>query len=165
MAAIIAATPDIIKPYSTFDFPSLPSWHRGRMVLVGDAAHAASPSSGQGASMAIEDAVTLGRILRGATAGNDSGENITARFERYEAERRLVGLNSAHKYVPYRPDALRGVILGCTTDDSTRDTLYALIGERHDASLPGIVVYRARKDLVRDQLRIVREPGAPVYSR
>lgn len=88
MAAIIAATPDIIKPYSTFDFPSLPSWHRGRMVLVGDAAHAASPSSGQGASMAIEDAVTLGLVLRGATASNNSGEYITARFERYEAERR-----------------------------------------------------------------------------
>ena len=88
MAAIIAATPDIIKPYSTFDFPSVPSWHRGRMVLVGDAAHAASPSSGQGASMAIEDAVTLGRVLRGATSGNAGLQSITAGFERYEAERR-----------------------------------------------------------------------------
>jgi 2-polyprenyl-6-methoxyphenol hydroxylase-like FAD-dependent oxidoreductase len=88
MDAIIATTEDIIKPYSTFDFPSIPSWHRGRMVLVGDAAHAASPSSGQGASMAIEDAVTLGRALRGATAGNDSLESITDRFEGYEAERR-----------------------------------------------------------------------------
>ncbi len=32
-------------------------------MLIGDAAHAASPSSGQGASMAIEDAVTLGRCV------------------------------------------------------------------------------------------------------
>lgn len=39
-------------------------WHRGRMVLVGDACHVTSPSSGQGASLAIEDAVMLARCLR-----------------------------------------------------------------------------------------------------
>src|SRR4029450_9382408 len=39
--------------------PSLPHWHRGRMVLVGDAAHAPSNTSGQGASLAIESAVQL----------------------------------------------------------------------------------------------------------
>ncbi|MGW2938492.1 FAD-dependent monooxygenase [Streptomyces sp. NPDC001156] len=44
--------------------PSVPHWHRGRMVLVGDAAHAPSSSSGQGASLAIESAVELGRCLR-----------------------------------------------------------------------------------------------------
>jgi 2-polyprenyl-6-methoxyphenol hydroxylase-like FAD-dependent oxidoreductase len=42
------------------------AWHRGRAVLVGDAAHATSPSSGQGASLAIEDAVELARCLRDA---------------------------------------------------------------------------------------------------
>lgn len=40
------------------------SWHRDRMVLVGDAAHVTSPSSGQGASLAIEDALMLARCLR-----------------------------------------------------------------------------------------------------
>jgi 2-polyprenyl-6-methoxyphenol hydroxylase-like FAD-dependent oxidoreductase len=44
--------------------PRVPSWSRGRMVLVGDSAHAASPSSGQGASLAIESAVQLARCLR-----------------------------------------------------------------------------------------------------
>ena len=44
--------------------PSLPHWHRGRMVLVGDAAHAPSSSSGQGASLAAESAVELARCLR-----------------------------------------------------------------------------------------------------
>jgi len=34
------------------------------MLVIGDAAHAASPASGQGASMAIEDAVQLGRCVR-----------------------------------------------------------------------------------------------------
>ncbi|GAA0388848.1 FAD-dependent monooxygenase [Microbispora corallina] len=44
--------------------PSVPRWHRGRMVLVGDSAHAPSPSSGQGASLAMESAVELARCLR-----------------------------------------------------------------------------------------------------
>jgi 2-polyprenyl-6-methoxyphenol hydroxylase-like FAD-dependent oxidoreductase len=46
------------------DIPTVPAWSRGRMVLVGDAAHAASPSSGQGASLAVESAVELARCLR-----------------------------------------------------------------------------------------------------
>jgi FAD-dependent urate hydroxylase len=46
------------------DVPTVPTWSRGRMVLVGDSAHATSPSSGQGASLAIESAVQLARCLR-----------------------------------------------------------------------------------------------------
>lgn len=41
-----------------------PRWHRGRVLLVGDAAHAPSHSSGQGASLAIESAIQLARCLR-----------------------------------------------------------------------------------------------------
>jgi len=44
--------------------PPVPTWSRGRMILVGDAVHAASPSSGQGASQAIESSVQLARCLR-----------------------------------------------------------------------------------------------------
>ncbi|MGF6832068.1 FAD-dependent urate hydroxylase [Paenarthrobacter sp. TE4293] len=83
MAAIINATEDIIRPYTTSDFPSIPRWHRDRLVLVGDAAHAASPSSGQGASMAIEDAVALGRSVRDLRPGS-----LPEALERYEHERR-----------------------------------------------------------------------------
>jgi FAD-dependent urate hydroxylase len=63
-AAIIEATDEILGPWGTFDLPRVGVWHDGRIVLLGDAAHAASPSSGQGASMAIEDAVVLARSLR-----------------------------------------------------------------------------------------------------
>jgi 2-polyprenyl-6-methoxyphenol hydroxylase-like FAD-dependent oxidoreductase len=49
---------------STHDLPSVPVWHRGPLVIVGDAAHAPSPTSGQGASMAAEDAVVLAKCLR-----------------------------------------------------------------------------------------------------
>ena len=44
--------------------PSVPHWHRGNAVLVGDAVHAPSNSSGQGASLAIESAIELARCLR-----------------------------------------------------------------------------------------------------
>lgn len=44
--------------------PHLPTWHRDGMVLTGDAAHAPSPTSGQGASLVIEDAIVLAKCLR-----------------------------------------------------------------------------------------------------
>jgi len=44
--------------------PPVPRWHRGRMVLVGDAVHAPSNSTGQGASLAVESAIQLARCLR-----------------------------------------------------------------------------------------------------
>lgn len=38
-------------------------WHRGRVVLIGDAAHAGTPFMGQGGAMALEDALVLARCL------------------------------------------------------------------------------------------------------
>jgi len=60
------------------DVQSLPAWHRGRIMLIGDAAHAVSPNSGQGASLALEDAMYLAKMLR------DCGDfrDAYARFER-----------------------------------------------------------------------------------
>jgi 2-polyprenyl-6-methoxyphenol hydroxylase-like FAD-dependent oxidoreductase len=46
------------------DMSTVPVWSRDRMVLIGDAAHATSPSSGQGASLAAESAILLARCLR-----------------------------------------------------------------------------------------------------
>ncbi|UYB38044.1 FAD-dependent monooxygenase [Streptomyces sp. Je 1-4] len=72
--------------------PSVPHWHRGRMVLVGDAVHAPSSSSGQGASLAIESAVELARCLRDLPTPHEA-------FAAYEALRRprveAIGLNAA----------------------------------------------------------------------
>ncbi|MFF4695164.1 FAD-dependent monooxygenase [Streptomyces chattanoogensis] len=72
--------------------PSVPHWHRGRMVLVGDAVHAPSSSSGQGASLAIESAVELARCLRDLPTPGEA-------FAAYERLRRprveAIGRNAA----------------------------------------------------------------------
>jgi FAD-dependent urate hydroxylase len=72
---------DLLVVGAMESMPSVPAWHRGRMVLVGDSAHAPSSSSGQGASLAIESAVELARCLRDHPAAEDA-------FAAYEAMRR-----------------------------------------------------------------------------
>jgi FAD-dependent urate hydroxylase len=79
--AIISSTPGELQGWATYDMPPVRHWHRDRMVIIGDAAHATSPASGQGASMAIEDAVELARCLRDLP---DPG----AAFATYEGLRR-----------------------------------------------------------------------------
>ena len=58
------APEDLLVVGSMENMPRVPVWSRGRMVLVGDSAHAPSSSSGQGASLSIESAVQLARCLR-----------------------------------------------------------------------------------------------------
>jgi 2-polyprenyl-6-methoxyphenol hydroxylase-like FAD-dependent oxidoreductase len=64
----------------------VPVWRRDRVLLIGDAAHAASPSSGQGASMAVEDAATLGRCVS-ATADIPSALAGYERLRRTRVEK------------------------------------------------------------------------------
>ncbi|WP_344416098.1 FAD-dependent oxidoreductase, partial [Pseudonocardia ailaonensis] len=61
---IVRAAPGPLFGWATYDMPPVPHWHRDRMVIIGDAAHATSPASGQGASMALEDAIVLAKCLR-----------------------------------------------------------------------------------------------------
>lgn len=63
------------------DVETLPAWSRQRKVLIGDAAHATSPHAGQGASLALEDALRLAKLL-----ADDS--DLTSAYQRFEQERR-----------------------------------------------------------------------------
>jgi 2-polyprenyl-6-methoxyphenol hydroxylase-like FAD-dependent oxidoreductase len=66
--------------YPIYDLSGVPRWSRGRVVAVGDAVHATSPSAGQGASLALEDAQALAMCLRGEA-------DHEAAFARYQAMR------------------------------------------------------------------------------
>jgi FAD-dependent urate hydroxylase len=74
------AEPDIVHR-STIEEVALDSWVRGRVVLVGDAAHATSPNMAEGAAMALEDALVLAECLRRL-------ETIPAALSAFEARRR-----------------------------------------------------------------------------
>jgi 2-polyprenyl-6-methoxyphenol hydroxylase-like FAD-dependent oxidoreductase len=64
--ALIESThPDAIEPTFTYDRPPRRSWGRGRVTLLGDAAHPMKPNIGQGAAQALEDAVVLGSCIAG----------------------------------------------------------------------------------------------------
>ena len=66
---------------ATLDVATLPTWSRRRTLLIGDAAHATSPHAGQGASLALEDAMRLGRLMQ-----SEQEPGVT--FEAFENERR-----------------------------------------------------------------------------
>lgn len=66
--------------------PDLHTYVHGRVVLLGDAAHAMVPHLGQGACQAIEDAVVLGALLAGTGAGEGAG--VDAALAEYDRLRR-----------------------------------------------------------------------------
>jgi 2-polyprenyl-6-methoxyphenol hydroxylase-like FAD-dependent oxidoreductase len=57
---------------------TMPRWHEGRVVLLGDAAHATSPQLGQGCNLALCDAAALADALAGALRLDEALERYTA---------------------------------------------------------------------------------------
>jgi len=84
--ALIAGTEQVFK-WALFDRPPLETWTRGRVTLLGDAAHPMLPYMAQGASQSIEDAIVLAHYL--ATNRDDPeravGAYATRRQERTAA--------------------------------------------------------------------------------
>ena len=76
---VIAAVLD--EPLSLYHSPveevRIPAWSRGRVVLVGDAAHATAPIWAQGAALALEDALVLSSLL----AATDDWDGVGASYE------------------------------------------------------------------------------------
>jgi 2-polyprenyl-6-methoxyphenol hydroxylase-like FAD-dependent oxidoreductase len=62
-ALIRSTDPEAIVATFTYDRPPRRQWGRGRVTLLGDAAHPMKPNLGQGAAQALEDAVVLGRCF------------------------------------------------------------------------------------------------------
>jgi salicylate hydroxylase len=90
--------------WGLYDREPLASWTKGRLVLLGDAAHAMLPHLGQGANQAIEDGVALAIFLEGRDAAEVG--DILPRYEDFrrvrtdviQAEARKNGLRYDSKY-------------------------------------------------------------------
>lgn len=80
--ALLDACDEVMKT-ALYERDPLPTWVQGRLALLGDACHPMMPFMAQGAGMAIEDGVVLGRQLAGVTRADD----INAALLRYQSLR------------------------------------------------------------------------------
>jgi 2-polyprenyl-6-methoxyphenol hydroxylase-like FAD-dependent oxidoreductase len=115
--ALIAATePTAILRNDMYDRPPARRWSKGRVTLVGDAAHPMTPNQGQGACQALEDAVALGESLEGASA-------LARAFEIYEKRR----MHRANRAVAMSRQASRGVHIENPVLCAIRDGLARIV--------------------------------------
>ncbi len=104
VGAIVEATlADNIVERPICDRPPLQCWSRGRVVLLGDAAHPVVPSLAQGANMAFEDAYELAACLSAAS-------NIETALKAYENSRIprtavIYDRSATQGYHSYQPDS------------------------------------------------------------
>lgn len=89
--------------WPVYQVPPLPTWSDGRVVLIGDAAHAASPTMGQGAGMALEDGYLLAEHLK------DESIAVSERLKAFERARRertemIVRESAARSVASTEPD-------------------------------------------------------------
>jgi len=128
---ILAAQQEPVGAYPIHDLVGVRHWSRGRVVAVGDAVHATSPSAGQGSSLALEDAVTLARCLRDL----DGHEAAFAEYQRLRQPRaeRIVryarAINAQKRVTKSRVgiairDAMMPRFLAKASDDTRNDWLY-----------------------------------------
>jgi 2-polyprenyl-6-methoxyphenol hydroxylase-like FAD-dependent oxidoreductase len=80
--AVLAAAPEVHK-WGIFERDPLPTWRRGKVVLLGDSCHPMTPYMASGAAMALEDAVVLARCF-----DKLSDARIEHVFDAYEASRK-----------------------------------------------------------------------------
>jgi 3-hydroxybenzoate 6-monooxygenase len=110
-------------------------WHRGRVVLLGDAAHASLQSLAQGACMAIEDGFCLAELIHA------SGEDFAAAFRRFEAARLLrtarVQLESRAMWLFYHAEGIARDVRNATVADWDERYLFNCLAWLYDgAALP-----------------------------
>ncbi|GAM41184.1 salicylate hydroxylase [Talaromyces pinophilus] len=84
IAHIISVAPEVTD-WPLYIHEPLPTWNRGKVLLIGDAAHPMLPFGGQGANQAIEDAGALGALL----SHMSSVEDLPKRLALFDKVRRL----------------------------------------------------------------------------
>jgi len=99
VSELIETTEKVVK-FGLYDRPELHSWHKGRVVLLGDAAHPTPPHLGQGANMAFEDIYHLTHLLcahPGAAEDSATLEMIFTKYEQARIPRSMMLIDTARK--------------------------------------------------------------------
>jgi 2-polyprenyl-6-methoxyphenol hydroxylase-like FAD-dependent oxidoreductase len=82
-------------------------WNRGRVVLIGDAAHTCPPTIAQGGAMALEDAVVLAELLTGRDALD---EDLWDAFHARRFERAKTVVDASNQLAQWQLDHVQGDI-------------------------------------------------------
>jgi 2-polyprenyl-6-methoxyphenol hydroxylase-like FAD-dependent oxidoreductase len=134
---MVDATPaELLMRHDVYHLPGgLPGYANGRVVFVGDAAHAMLPTAGQGAATALEDGVCVGRMIAApVTAGGDMAAALAA-FDRARRPRcRQIGRT-----------AIVTARLGCDLGGGWRQTVRNAVFRR----LPAASLVKAGQSIVR----------------
>jgi salicylate hydroxylase len=118
MKALLAML-DLNRRQAVGDRDPVRRWHKGRVVLLGDAAHPTLQSLAQGACMAIEDGLCLAQCV---AAANDDYEAAFRRFESARSVRTArVTLESRYIWDVYHADGI------------AREVYWQMLGERSEA--------------------------------
>jgi 2-polyprenyl-6-methoxyphenol hydroxylase-like FAD-dependent oxidoreductase len=116
---------DTINLWPFYVIPNLPSWvsadGKGRIILVGDAAHAIPPSAGQGLNQCFEDVYTLSLTLKSLRDDATETEALAGRLQKWQQWR----LERVKKVLE-----LNGMIEARRTPISERTTAQHLLVER-----------------------------------
>ena len=111
--------------FGAIEWVEVDEWHRGRVVLLGDAAHAGPPHMGEGGCMAMEDALVLADVLRKA-------ESVESALDAYVRRRRpragwVQEQSRAAAQAWVLPPAVRNAALRQRGDQMFRDRYRPLI--------------------------------------
>jgi 2-polyprenyl-6-methoxyphenol hydroxylase-like FAD-dependent oxidoreductase len=94
---VSAAAPGTILHNDIYEVATpLPAYHRGAVAVLGDAAHAMSPHLGQGANQAMEDGVTLARLV-GTAKGSVEVATALAQYTALRAPRGADMVRRSHR--------------------------------------------------------------------
>ncbi|HEY6744022.1 MAG TPA: FAD-dependent monooxygenase [Lapillicoccus sp.] len=92
--------------YTRFETHLLdPPWNRGRVVVIGDAAHSCPPTLAQGAALALEDGVVLAEVL---VESDDLDDELWTRFLDRRFERVRTVVESSNTLAQWQLDHVRG---------------------------------------------------------
>jgi 2-polyprenyl-6-methoxyphenol hydroxylase-like FAD-dependent oxidoreductase len=96
--------------YTLFESLIVPApWHRGRVVLIGDAAHACPPTLAQGAAQALEDAAVLTELLLSSARLDDT---LWAAFTARRFDRAKAVVEASCQLAQWQLDHERGDVMG-----------------------------------------------------